>query len=158
MVKHMKPSLVPMRRSSLALRACARASRNRDINELEKQLARLPQVKFTVTHTFTPGLYIREIIMPSGSFLTSKIHKTEHPFVISMGQIKVWTEEAGVVIFGAPFMGVTKAGTRRVLYAIEDTIWTTFHPTNETDVGKIEREIIFKHEIPTLTGGRKCLG
>jgi len=31
---------------------------------------------------------------------------------------------------------------KRVIYAVTDTVWTTYHPTNETDVDKIAQEIL----------------
>ena len=117
------------------------------VAEIETMLASMPQVELPVKHRFTPGLYAREIFMPAGTVLTSKIHITEHMFVVSQGSALVWTEEQGVMTVKAPHTGVTPAGTRRVLYILEDTIWTTFHPTTETDVAKIEQDIIFKHEI-----------
>lgn len=113
---------------------------------LEREMVKFPWVVMPVTHRFTPGLYIREIFMPAGTILTSKIHKTEHPFVISAGVLEVLTENDGWVLMKAPLTGITKPGTRRVLRIIEDTIWTTFHPTNETDVEKIEAAIIERHD------------
>jgi hypothetical protein len=98
-----------------------------------------------LTHRFTPGLYCREIFMPKGTLLTSKIHKTEHQFIISKGSVSVWTEDGGVTRLTAPFHGITKPGTRRILYIHEDTIWTTFHPTTETNLEKLEAELIFPH-------------
>lgn len=95
-----------------------------------------------LTHRFTPGLYVREIFIPAGTLLTSKIHKTEHPFVISQGVISVWSEDRGVEHLYAPHTGITKPGTRRVLYAHTDTVWTTFHPSEETDVGTLEAQLI----------------
>lgn len=113
---------------------------------LEREMVKFPWVVMPVTHRFTPGLYIREIFMPAGTILTSKIHKTEHPFVISAGRLEVLTENDGWVPMQAPFTGITKPGTRRVLKIFEDTIWTTFHPTDETDVEKIEAAIIERHD------------
>jgi hypothetical protein len=124
------------------------------IDALEKELGRLPQAELPVTHRFTPGLYAREIFMAAGTLLTSKIHKTEHPFVISKGSVSVWTEDGGVVHLSAPHTGITQPGTRRVLYIHEDTVWTTFHVTPETDVAKIEQAIIEPHDLPlTLNQG-----
>ncbi len=118
------------------------------VNHLEKQLAKFPQVNLPLRHIFTPGLYVREIFIPKGTLCTTKIHKTEHPFVISAGSVSVWTAEHGIVRYAAPFTGVTKPGTRRVIYANEDTIWSTFHPTRETDLARIEAQIIEPHDIP----------
>lgn len=111
-------------------------------------MAQEPQIRLPLNHLFTPGLYIREVLLPKGTLLTSKIHMTEHPFVISRGLVSVWSGIEGEEpqVFGAPYTGITKPGTRRIIYAYEDTIWSTFHPTLETDIEKIERELIFKHD------------
>jgi hypothetical protein len=121
---------------------------SREFDRIEQEMAKHPQVRLPLRHLFTPGLYIRECFLPAGTRLTSKIHMSEHPFVISMGRVTVWSGIEGEEpqVFGAPYTGVTKPGTRRVIHAHEDTIWSTFHPTNETDVAKIERELIFKHD------------
>lgn len=128
--------------------ALASAVHCEKINAFEAELAQLPQVNLPLNHVFTPGLYVREIFIPKGTLLTSKIHRTEHPFVISKGTISVWTEGEGIVRYQAPHTGVTKPGTRRVLYAHEDVIWSTFHPTHKTDVAEIEKDIIEPHHIP----------
>jgi hypothetical protein len=121
---------------------------SRRFDEMEASLAEFPQVRLPLNHIHVPGAYVRECFIPAGTRCTTKIHLTEHVFVISMGRVKVWSGIEGEEpqLFGAPYTGVTKPGTRRVIHALEDTIWTTFHPTNETDVEKIEREIIFKHD------------
>jgi hypothetical protein len=120
------------------------------VDMLHAKLSTMRPGNFPVTHRFTPGLYIRQIFMPKGSLIISKIHRTEHPFVISQGHAAVWSEAAGVVHLRAPFTGITYPGTRRVLYIHEDCIWTTFHPTSKTDLGEIEEEIIEPHD-PTAT-------
>jgi hypothetical protein len=114
------------------------------IDQLEALMAEHPcQAQCPLRHRFTPGLYIREILIPRGTRLTSRIHKYEHPFVISKGAISVWTKRTGWEYFKAPHTGITKPGTRRVLYAHEDTIWTTFHlnPNEERDPEKIVNEV-----------------
>lgn len=95
-----------------------------------------------VVHRFTPGLYIRQISMPSGAVVLSKVHLTEHPFVVSKGRVTVWTEDGQREDLEAPHIGVTVPGTRRLLVVHEDTIWTTFHPTDLTDPVEIERRIV----------------
>lgn len=122
------------------------------IDELEQwMLDNFPPVDMPVTHRFTPGLYAREIFMPAGSLLTSKIHRTEHPFVVLSGKVRVLLLEGedvvGVVELGAGHVGVTKPGTRRVLLILEDCRWVTFHPLTEEesaaqDVAMIEERII----------------
>jgi len=108
---------------------------------------------FPVVHHFTPGLYCREIHMPAGGVLTSKIHKTEHPFVVSKGHCIVYLNRDEWEDIRAPHFGVTKPGTRRLLFILEDTVWTTFHPTDLTDLLEIEDALIEPHENPLLAEG-----
>jgi hypothetical protein len=111
------------------------------VDKVEEGVSRLAEVDAPVTHRFTPGLYIREIFIPANTLLTSRIHLTEHPFVVSAGDISVWTKEGGTMRLRAPYCGITRPGTRRILFAHEDTIWTTFHPTTETDPEKIVEQV-----------------
>jgi len=130
-------------------------------NDLETRMARLDNAEalmlanfepreFLVVHRFTPGLYAREIFMPAGSIITSKIHRTEHPYVISQGRVSVFIEGKGWEQLSAPHTGITKPGTRRLLLIHEDTVWITFHPTELETVEEIEAEIIEPHTNPLL--------
>lgn len=149
-----------MTRQLSARSAIQRAKDSPTINRMEELIAKAPQVEFPLIHRFTPGLYIREIFMPAGAVLTSKIHKTEHPFVISKGRVSVYSEGQGVEMLVAPHTGVTKPGTRRVLCIHEDTVWITFHPTQETDLEVIEQLLIEPHDIgrPVTAGIERAAG
>ena len=104
-----------------------------------------------VRHLFTPGLYSREIFMPAGAVITSAIHKTEHPYVVSQGMCLVYMENEGRwERITAPHRGVTKPMTRRLLIIIRDTVWTTFHPTENEKVEEIEDEILYHRKNPLL--------
>ena len=104
-----------------------------------------------VAHRFTPGLYIREIFMPAGALITSAVHKTEHPYVVSAGRCLVYLEnEHRWQVLQAPHTGITKPGTRRFLIIVYDTIWTTFHVTSKTEVADIEAEILEPSTNPLL--------
>jgi hypothetical protein len=94
-----------------------------------------------LTHTFVDGAYVREIFMPKGMLITSKIHKLTHPYFILKGECSILTE-VGIKRVKAPFYGITKAGTKRILYIHEDTTWITVHVTDETNLEKIEDEVI----------------
>jgi len=128
-----------------------------EIADLEAEMKRFPAAVCPVTHRFTPGIYARTTLLPAGTLLTSMEHKTEHPFVITEGRIGVTSGNEGQVIYEAPYIGVTKPGTKRVLYAFEDTVWTTFHATNETDVEKIAAEILEDQPDPDLNQWRNQL-
>ena len=123
------------------------------LNELMDQaeciIATGEPVEMPLTHRFTDGMYIREIFMPAGTVLTSKIHKTNHPFVVSKGKCIVYDGNK-IETITAPHTGITEPNTRRLLYIEEDTIWTTFHITDKTDVDEIEKEIIEERDNKML--------
>ena len=119
------------------------------VDELEAFMAENYQtVELPLVHRFTPGMYIREIFMPAGSLVTSKIHKTEHPFTVSKGKVAVSIDGKDWEEFEAPYTGVTKPGTRRILYIIEDCIWTTYHvnQSDSQDLEEIEERLIEKRD------------
>ncbi len=118
------------------------------IIESEEIIKQLPDVMvgdcFPLKHIFVPGMYIRQITMPKGALLTSKIHKAEHPYFVLKGDVSVLTEK-GVIRIKAPFVDITPAGTKRLLYIHEETVWITVHRTDKTDLKEIEEEVIAKN-------------
>jgi hypothetical protein len=109
--------------------------------ELERQILALPQVQMQVRHHFAPGLYARELTIPAGTVLTGKIHRHAHLCMISKGDITVLTEN-GMQRLKAPCTFISTPGIKRAGYAHEDTVFTTFHPTDETDLEKIEAMVV----------------
>lgn len=105
---------------------------------LEEAIRRdLPPVELPVKHHFSKGVYARELFIPKGTVLTGEIHKYTNLNIMSMGELSVLTEE-GIKRVKAPFTIVSPPGTKRAAYAHEDTIWTTIHGTDETDVDVIK--------------------
>lgn len=102
--------------------------------------------KYPLKHSFTDGVYIREMFIPKGYVIVGKLHKHSHPSFLLEGKVHVFTEQEGLVELVAPLSMSSEAGTKRVVYAIEDTIWVTVHlnPTNTTDLAELEDEIIAK--------------
>jgi quercetin dioxygenase-like cupin family protein len=114
--------------------------------ELEAAMKRECElVELPVKHYFSQGVYARELFIPKGTVLTGKIHKYEQLNIMSQGELSVLTEN-GIKRVKAPFTIVSPPGTKRVAYAHEDTIWTTIHGTEETDVEKIEEKFIAQSE------------
>jgi hypothetical protein len=93
-------------------------------------------------HSFAEGVYVREIFIPKGTVMTGKIHRHSHPNFLMKGEVVVVTEDGGKEHLKAPLSMISKAGTKRVIYAIEDTVWITVHVTEETDLKKIEDYVI----------------
>jgi len=94
-------------------------------------------------HTFCKHQYIRDMFIPAGEMLVTKIHKVEHPFFFLQGEMSILSEE-GEIRINAPYYGVTTKGTKRVILAHTDCTFVTVHPTDKTDLAEIEDELIAK--------------
>jgi len=104
-------------------------------------MLQMPQAETVVTDHFTDGLYARELFIPAGVCLVGALHKTNHIFTVSQGECYAVTHEGKEHIV-APHTGQTRPGMKRVIYAVTDTVWTTYHPTDETNPEKIAEQIL----------------
>jgi len=120
------------------------------------------QVDLKVEHHFAPGIYMRALLIPKGTCLTGKIHKTEHLNILSQGEMTVWTE-GGMKRIQASTVVKSLPGIKRAGFAHEDSVWITVHanPTEEPDAEKLEEmlvvdtfeEFLFHMESKQLTEG-----
>jgi len=118
------------------------------------------QLDLPPVHHFSKGLYARELFIPKGTLIVGKIHKYECLNTM-LGDISVLTEEGVKRLTG--FHTFTSApGVKRVGYTHKDTIWICYHASEETNLEKLEDELIAKTyddvaldtiEIEALTGG-----
>jgi len=131
-------------------------ARRNSIDALEEAMRALPDqidvASMDVRHHITDsGLYAREMIIPAGIVITGKIKKHEHISVISAGFVTEVTD-AGLQRIKAPYTMVSKPGTKRVVWAHTDTVWTTIHASAETDLTKLEADLIAMtyDDVPAL--------
>ena len=122
--------------------------------QIARGLSDLPQVSCPLTHHFANGMYMREIMMPAGTVVISRIHLTKHPFAVTKGDVSVMRiTELGQVIdvqrIRGPYWGITEPGTCRILKIHEDTTWVTFHMTDEREIERLEDELTL-HPIHEL--------
>lgn len=146
MVVHAKhPILSALAGSANAVAAYARNEIRGAILALQDYLMSLPgaQLDCPVTHHFAPGSYAREMVIPAGVVIIGKIHRHAHVNVISKGRVRVVTE-SGLKTLEAPCTFISEPGTKRVVLAETETVWTTVHATDETDLDKIEEFVIAK--------------
>ena len=104
-------------------------------------MLQMPQAETVVTDHFADGLYARELFIPAGVCLVGALHKTNHIFTVSKGECYAVTHE-GKEHMIALYTGQTRPGMKRVIYAVTDTVWTTYHPTDETNPKKIAEQIL----------------
>lgn len=111
------------------------------INRLQAEMVKLPQAELPTEHYFSDGMYCRKLFRPAGTLIVGKIHKKDHFFLCASGEIIAWSEK-GMVTLRAGDIIESKAGTKRVTLAVEDSIGVTFHRTDKTDLDEIEAELI----------------
>lgn len=111
------------------------------INDLNKAL--LVEEGEKLDHSFAEGTYIRKITMPKGTLYLSQIHKITHPFFVMKGECTV-ISDIGVERIKAPYHGITKPGTQRILYIHEECVWITVHPTDKKTVDEVVEDVIAK--------------
>lgn len=109
--------------------------------KIEEFMKTCPQVEIPLKHYFSNGVYAREITIPKGALIVGKIHKFQNMTSISKGEVSVLSID-GQVRLQAGDTIVSSPGVKRLIYAHEETKWTTFHATKETDIEKIEKELI----------------
>jgi hypothetical protein len=104
-----------------------------------------------ITHSFSPisdeygcCTYARQIFIPKGTVAFGKIHRHSHHNFLMQGCLSVVTEH-GKEYLRAPHVFVSEPGTKKAVYAEEDTILVTVHMTRfrgEDELEKIEKELV----------------
>jgi hypothetical protein len=120
------------------------------INLCELKMSETPLVLEPV-HKFAPGIYRRELFVPAGAFITSKVHLTKHFFELITGVMDVATQD-GIMRMVAPYDCITEPGTRKIAFVIEDAIMVTYHdnPDGCTDIEVIEERLFKAYDNPLL--------
>lgn len=109
---------------------------------LEAELRKHPdRIEIPPRHLFAHGLYVREVTLPAGSTAIGHRHKQEHVCIISKGRVLVITEQGREEI-AAPCTMLVPAGRKNAVHALEETVWTTVHATDNRDVAELERLLV----------------
>lgn len=112
------------------------------IADVGSALAAMPTgISPPITHRFTAGLYSREMRLNAGDCIESMQHRTEHQFVVAYGECVVASDTESLHL-SAGHIGITKPGTKRIILAVTDLCWVTFHPTTLTDPDEIWRALV----------------
>ena len=112
-----------------------------DIYKLQSLMLKGDTIELETRHHFSDGLYARELFIPAGVCLVGALHKTRHLYSIVKGHCLA-TSQYGSEEIQAPYLGETVPGTKRVIYAVTDCVWITYHPTDLTDIDEIEAALV----------------
>jgi hypothetical protein len=117
----------------------------KSIEDLQAAAAKLPQCELLTEHFFADGMYCRSLFRPADTLIVGKVHKAEHFYIIASGTVTIVGDGYRETVTG-PKVIVSKPGTKRAVYAHTDATTMTVHRTDETDLEKIEAELIEEDE------------
>lgn len=119
-----------------------RAYYDAHLQGVQEELTKYPQTECPNLHDFAPGVYLRRILMPAGTFVIGKRHKTEHFNIVLSGSAKVMIDGVIRDVRGGDIF-VSPANCKKVLFIQEDMVWATVHPTEETDLKTLEKQCVY---------------
>lgn len=102
------------------------------------------QQECSITHEFIPGQYIRTVYFPAGTIAIGHEQKFEQLNEVVTGRVQFLDDETGElteIVGPCTFFG--KPG-RKIGYIVEPTIWRNIFVTTETDIAKIEDQMVIK--------------
>ncbi len=122
------------------------------IARIEAMAAEFKPAFMDVIHTFGEGIYTRSGKIKSGEIIIGAKHRAANVFTITKGKIIVWDEFHGTRMLVAPFSEMTKPGTQRLGYAVEDVEGCNILQTDKTTVLDVENEMLFPFAVPLCIG------
>jgi hypothetical protein len=118
-----------------------RAPKRADVERLQVEMTKLPQVELETRHYFADGMYCRELFRPAGCTIVGKVHKKEHFYILVSGEITIVGEGYRQRV-KAPRVFVSEPGTKRAVYAHVDSVCITVHRVSSHDLYEIEDELV----------------
>lgn len=108
----------------------------------EGQTAVQEKTECPVTHYFEPGVYIRQMFIPAGTWFIGRPHKIGHLCRLVCGTLKLISEQGSVIKHPGDEM-MTVPSYMTVLYALSDVQAWTYHPNPDErrDTDAMEAEI-----------------
>ena len=122
------------------------------VENLQREISKLPQYEPKTTHTFHAGMYCREVWRPAGVLVVGKVHKKEHFYLIVSGTVAITTDD-GVQLITGPQLLCSTPGTKRAVYAETDALCMTFHVVDAKTIEDAEAELVETDENSMFTIG-----
>jgi len=106
-----------------------------------KSIANIPEIP--IKHLFADQIYIRQMEMKQGQIVVGAIHNHLHAWFLMKGRVLI-NNNGEKIEHIAPCYTVSQPGSKRFIYALEDSIFVNVHknPSNTKDIEKLEKEIV----------------
>lgn len=106
-----------------------------------KSIAESPDVP--IKHSFADQIYVRQMNMKADQVIVGAIHNHQHVWFLLTGHVSI-NNNGEVIDYVAPCYTVSEPGSKRVIYAHEDSVFVNVHknPLNVKDIKQLEEEIV----------------
>lgn len=100
-----------------------------------------------IKHSFADQLYIRQMTMKKDQVVIGAIHNHLHVWFLLKGRVLI-NNNGKKIEHVAPCYTVSEPGSKRLIYAIENSVFVNVHknPTNTEDIEELERQIVSTSE------------
>ena len=112
------------------------------VERLANAVLALPQAQLETFHYFVDGMYFRMLARPKGTLICGKIHKKRHVYLVLSGTVAITNGDEPPREVTGPALIVSEKGTKRAVLALTDAICMTVHRTEETDLDKVETDLV----------------
>ena len=94
-----------------------------------KSIAVVPDIP--ITNYFADGIYLRQMEMPADTVVVGAIHNHLHAWFLLTGRVLI-NNNGEIIEHIAPCFTISKPGSKRLIYALEDSIFVNVHknPSN----------------------------
>lgn len=135
---------------------------NQEVQNIQETLCKIPlegtktlrRYEPVTDHYFHAGMYCRKVFRIAGAIVVGKVHKKDHFYVCVSGKLIVW-DENGARLLNSGDIIQSKAGTKRVVYAVTDAIGMTMHIVDAKTVEEAEKELVEDDEMSMYGPGNK---
>ena len=118
-----------------------------DVEQLESRMLQLPQAECPVVHHFGPGVYIREVTLPAGTFAIGHAQRREHLNIMLTGKVAIIDDTGQTKVLQAPMIFMGKPG-RKVGLILETCVWQNVYPNpgDERGIDELEAKWLDKSD------------
>jgi len=110
-----------------------------------RELVECNPTDLVVKHNFSKGVYVRELEIPKGTLIEGKRSREKCINMLIKGKMLVH-DGTGIHEIEAPYIVEAQAFTKKVGFALEDSVWVNIHNTDSTDLDEIEKQVIISEE------------
>ena len=122
---------------------------NLSIDDAIDVMAQLPQQELPLQHFFSPGIYVRHMIIPAQTMVVGKRHRKTTLNIFISGDMSLILSDGtlGERVQG-PMIFNSEPNVRKVLYTHTDCVFLNIHPNedDEKDFEILEKKYIITDE------------